>query len=311
VRGRLTLGTIRGRLFAGPLAHPAVFASSLTPSLPLFISRGLCSLLPLADQTASKWHLRQKLEERIRCAAIQYLYCIAQVRRIKLSMLFSNSQTFVICDRKSASTIAPSIYSAIYPKSSDLCERMPPNSHQSSHSCNRGQNTSRVLSLHGGLQALLDQTKTCTITAQPVHPFPLYLRDAQQKPESMSPRFCNLRTSFSSGRVLKVAAPCTLLLRPGTRLLQASQSQRQSAVCMATGIQGSIFKGLTKVFGQDVPGSQDAPQSRYFEDSAPSWEELSKVVAAERQRLDLQAPDLEAVSTPASPGAAQQPSQDQ
>lgn len=94
-----------------------------------------------------------------------------------------------------------------------------------------------------------------------------------------------------------MAAPCTLLLRPGTRLLQASQSQRQSAVCMATGIQGSIFKGLTKVFGQDVPGSQDAPQSRYFEDSAPSWEELSKVVAAERQRLDLQAPDLEAGPT--------------
>ena len=56
------------------------------------------------------------------------------------------------------------------------------------------------------------------------------------------------------------------------------------------------MKGLTKVFGQDMPGSKDFTHYSNFEDSAPSWEELSKAVAAERQRLNVPVPDLEAVS---------------
>ena len=69
---------------------------------------------------------------------------------------------------------------------------------------------------------------------------------------------------------------------------------------MASSIQGSIMKGLTKVFGQDMPGSKDSTHYSNFEDSAPSWEELSKLVAAERQRLNVPVPDLEAVSTPSA-----------
>ena len=66
------------------------------------------------------------------------------------------------------------------------------------------------------------------------------------------------------------------------------------------------MKGLTKVFGQEMPGSKDSTHYSDFEDSAPSWEELSKFVAAERQRLNTPVPDLGAVSMPPLSGHSQE-----
>jgi hypothetical protein len=68
---------------------------------------------------------------------------------------------------------------------------------------------------------------------------------------------------------------------------------------MATDIPNSIMKGLTKVFSPGSSGSK-GPSVSNFEDSAPTWDELSEIVAAERQRLNLPPPDLVAVSLASS-----------